>query len=57
MKEEQQQRKGQEDQMGVKGKETKLNGEPVHARGCNTLKEAMMYATTPHMFAPGNHLF
>ena len=47
----------QERWVGVKGEETKLNGETVHAQGCNTLKKAMMYATTPHMFAPGKQLF
>lgn len=32
---------------------TRLNGQPVRSRGALRLSEAMLYATTPHMFAPG----
>jgi len=32
---------------------TTLNGQPVTTSGAATLSEAMMYATTPHMFAEG----
>eukprot|EP00931_Biecheleriopsis_adriatica_P030434 TRINITY_DN17942_c0_g1_i1.p1 TRINITY_DN17942_c0_g1~~TRINITY_DN17942_c0_g1_i1.p1 ORF type:complete len:246 (-),score=45.26 TRINITY_DN17942_c0_g1_i1:100-837(-) len=32
---------------------TKFNGEPVRATGVRQLGEAMMYATTPHMFGAG----
>lgn len=32
---------------------TRLNGEIVRSRGASCLAEAMLYATTPHMFAPG----
>jgi inositol-phosphate phosphatase/L-galactose 1-phosphate phosphatase/histidinol-phosphatase len=39
--------------VGIQGQDTRLNGEVVSCRGCDGLKEAMMYATTPHMFAPG----
>ena len=39
--------------VGVKGKETRLNGKVLSSRGCDALTEAMMYATTPHMFGPG----
>eukprot|EP00966_Prymnesium_polylepis_P276183 6380704-Prymnesium_polylepis.1 len=40
--------------VGARGCQTKLNGVPVQATGCSTLKEAMMYATTPHMFGVGH---
>lgn len=40
--------------VGVFGEETMLNGIPVHAKGCSKLKDAMMYATTPHMFGAGH---
>lgn len=39
--------------VGVKGRGTTLNGSPVRTRGCETIADAMMYATTPHMFAAG----
>jgi inositol-phosphate phosphatase/L-galactose 1-phosphate phosphatase/histidinol-phosphatase len=39
--------------VGVRGVRTTLNGEPVRARGAASLGEAMLYATTPHMFADG----
>jgi len=39
--------------VGVHGKETLMNGSPVRATGCAALKDAMMYATTPHMFGDG----
>ena len=39
--------------VGVRGVGTTLNGTPVHSRGVKELSEAMMYATTPHMFAAG----
>jgi len=39
--------------VGVVGVGTRLNGEAVHARGASALSEAMLYATTPHMFAAG----
>eukprot|EP00930_Biecheleria_cincta_P004478 TRINITY_DN105390_c0_g1_i1.p1 TRINITY_DN105390_c0_g1~~TRINITY_DN105390_c0_g1_i1.p1 ORF type:complete len:343 (-),score=62.66 TRINITY_DN105390_c0_g1_i1:43-1041(-) len=32
---------------------TTFNGSPARATGAKSLSEAMMYATTPHMFAPG----
>ena len=35
------------------GRGTTLNGAPVHARGAASLAEAMLYATTPHMFKAG----
>jgi inositol-phosphate phosphatase/L-galactose 1-phosphate phosphatase/histidinol-phosphatase len=39
--------------LGVVGQGTTLNGKPVSTSGCTTLKESMMYATTPHMFHKG----
>lgn len=39
--------------VGVSGKRTTLNGEPCTASGVPTLGEAMLYATTPHMFGAG----
>lgn len=32
---------------------TKLNGKPVASKGVGRLKDAMLYATTPHMFGKG----
>ncbi|CAE8600605.1 unnamed protein product [Polarella glacialis] len=32
---------------------TRLNGKAVRCKGVAGLKDAMLYATTPHMFAPG----
>jgi histidinol phosphatase-like enzyme (inositol monophosphatase family) len=40
--------------LGIRGVKTELNGERVHATGCAKLSEAMLYATTPHMFAEGD---
>uniref|UniRef100_A0A7S2DN92 histidinol-phosphatase n=1 Tax=Haptolina brevifila TaxID=156173 RepID=A0A7S2DN92_9EUKA len=39
--------------VGVVGVGTTLNGEQVRAKGVSTLAEAMLYATTPHMFGEG----
>lgn len=39
--------------VGIVGSGTTLNGEPVHASGVADLGEAMMYSTTPLMFAAG----
>jgi len=39
--------------VGIVGRGTTLNGKPVRTRGVDKLGEAMMYATTPHMFSPG----
>ena len=39
--------------VGVRGVRTRLNGEEVRAAGKPALAEAMLYATTPHMFAEG----
>lgn len=39
--------------VGIVGSGTKLNGKPVQTRGVTALSEAMMYATTPLMFADG----
>ena len=39
--------------VGVAGVRTTLNGSPVKATGQATLGEAMLYATTPHMFNAG----
>lgn len=39
--------------VGVVGSGTKLNGKPVHTKGVTELSEAMMYSTTPLMFADG----
>jgi inositol-phosphate phosphatase/L-galactose 1-phosphate phosphatase/histidinol-phosphatase len=39
--------------VGIQGQGTCLNGKPVKTAGCASLSEAMMYATTPHMFSPG----
>ncbi|KAL1496755.1 hypothetical protein AB1Y20_014345 [Prymnesium parvum] len=39
--------------VGVRGRPTLLNGSPVRASGVSSLRDAMLYATTPHMFAPG----
>jgi len=38
--------------VGANG-QTCLNGKPVRSRGVGALADAMLYATTPHMFAPG----
>ncbi|CAE6931901.1 Bifunctional phosphatase IMPL2, chloroplastic [Symbiodinium microadriaticum] len=39
--------------LGANGRTT-LNGKAVQARGAARLEDAMMYATTPHMFGPGH---
>mmetsp|Transcript_88282 Transcript_88282/g.189541 ORF Transcript_88282/g.189541 Transcript_88282/m.189541 type:complete len:646 (+) Transcript_88282:46-1983(+) len=39
--------------VGIVGHGTTLNGEPVRSHGVTSLSDAMLYATTPHMFAPG----
>ena len=40
--------------VGIEGEGTTLNGKPVSTDGLQTtLKESMMYATTPHMFHEG----
>eukprot|EP00928_Gymnodinium_smaydae_P015040 TRINITY_DN15516_c0_g1_i1.p1 TRINITY_DN15516_c0_g1~~TRINITY_DN15516_c0_g1_i1.p1 ORF type:complete len:320 (-),score=73.07 TRINITY_DN15516_c0_g1_i1:65-1024(-) len=39
--------------VGVLGLGTTLNGQPVRTRGVSELGDAMLYATTPHMFASG----
>jgi len=39
--------------VGIVGKGTTLNGKPVTTTASSGLKESMMYATTPHMFAEG----
>ena len=39
--------------LGVKGAQTTFNGKETSTRGCASLREAYLYATTPHMFAPG----
>lgn len=40
--------------VGITGSGTTLNGKPVSTSStCKELKESMMYATTPHMFASG----
>lgn len=39
--------------VGAMGRPTTLNGSIVSSKGCSKLSEAMMYATTPHMFSEG----
>ena len=39
--------------VGVVGKGTTLNGVPVHTAGAPSLKQSMVYATTPEMFKAG----
>ena len=39
--------------VGAAGRPTTLNGAPAAVRPCPTLADAYLYATTPHMFAPG----
>ncbi|HXP96716.1 MAG TPA: histidinol-phosphatase [Telmatospirillum sp.] len=36
--------------LGVAGRETTLNGEPIHVRSCPELRLAALYATAPEMF-------
>ncbi|KAL7541767.1 hypothetical protein ACHAXR_012155 [Thalassiosira sp. AJA248-18] len=43
--------------VGVVGHGTTLNGKSITtSAGCSELKESMMYATTPHMFHPGEEM-
>lgn len=37
--------------IGVQGRQSLLNGEPIKARACSDLSQAYMYSTTPLMFA------
>lgn len=37
--------------VGVQGRQSLLNGEPIKSRACTDLSKAYMYATTPLMFA------
>lgn len=39
--------------VGIVGKGTTLNGVPVRAAGAASLKQSMVYATTPEMFKVG----
>ncbi len=39
--------------VGIAGKPTTRNGQPVRVRACAALKDAWLYATTPEMFRPG----
>jgi len=39
--------------VGAAGRATTLNGRPATTRPCPHLAAAYLYATTPHMFAPG----
>jgi inositol-phosphate phosphatase / L-galactose 1-phosphate phosphatase / histidinol-phosphatase len=36
--------------IGVHGRQTVMNGEPIHTGNCTDLKDAYMYSTTPLMF-------
>jgi len=36
--------------LGVSGRPTAFNGKPVRARPCAALRDAWLYATSPHMF-------
>ncbi|MEQ8165734.1 MAG: histidinol-phosphatase [Alphaproteobacteria bacterium] len=36
--------------VGVAGRETLFNDRPIRTRPCSVLSEAMLYATSPHMF-------
>ena len=38
---------------GLVGRDTRWNGEPVRVRACPRLDQAVLYATSPLMFAPG----
>ena len=40
--------------VGVGGRETTFNGEPVHVRACKDLAQTWLYATSPHMFGDEN---
>ncbi|KAI9128046.1 hypothetical protein K1719_001039 [Acacia pycnantha] len=37
--------------IGIKGKGTTLNGQQVSTRTCDTLSQAYMYTTSPHLFS------
>ena len=39
--------------VGIVGQGTTFNGQKVTCQGVSSLKESMVYATTPHMFATG----
>jgi histidinol phosphatase-like enzyme (inositol monophosphatase family) len=39
--------------VGIEGRPTTRNGQPVRVRACAALKNAWLYATTPEMFRPG----
>lgn len=39
--------------LGVAGRASTLNGAPISTRACPSVGDAYLYATTPHMFAPG----
>jgi len=36
--------------LGIAGRPTTFNGKPVRVRACGSLKDAWLYATSPHMF-------
>lgn len=40
--------------LGVQGRPTTLNGQPVHTRTCGQLDASWLYATTPAMFEDAN---
>lgn len=40
--------------VGIEGKPTTLNGQPINTRPCPNLSDAYLYATTPHMFSGTN---
>jgi len=40
--------------VGVSGRETTFNGEPVHVRACKDLGQTWLYATSPQMFGDEN---
>ena len=42
--------------LGIAGKQSTLNGEPIRTDGAKTLSDAEMYSTTPDMFQKGDAL-
>lgn len=42
--------------LGIAGKQSTLNGQPIRTDGAKTLSEAEMYSTTPDMFQKGDAL-
>lgn len=42
--------------VGISGRVSTLNGNPIKTNGVNTLKDAEMYSTTPDMFKQGDEL-